>query len=88
MNAPAAVKFLVIINYGGIERELEVNPHEAVQAVLERAMNLSDITSNRHTLALFDASNRELTDLAQSAEDAGITKGSKLVLRQSQVRGG
>jgi hypothetical protein len=88
MNAPATAKFLVIINYGGIERELEVNQHEAVQAVLERAMNLFDITSNRHMLALFDSSNRELTDLAKSVEDTGLTKGTKLVLRQSQVRGG
>lgn len=78
----------MIINYGGIERELEVNEHEAVQSVLERAMNLFDVTSNRHTLALFDEANRELTDLSASAGDAGIKKGAKLVLRQSQVRGG
>lgn len=88
MSAPAAVRFAVIINYGGLERELEVTGHEAVQSVLERAMNLFDVTANRHTLALFDEANRELTDLSESAEKAGIKKGSKLVLRQSQVRGG
>jgi hypothetical protein len=79
---------VVIINYGGLEQELEVNGHEAVQSVLERAMNEFHITSNRHVLALFDEGNRELTDLSQSATDAGVKKGSKLVLRQSQVRGG
>jgi hypothetical protein len=87
MSAPVAVRFEVVINYGGIERELDVTGHEAVQSALDRAMNLFDVTSNRHTLALFE-NNRELEDLAQSATDAGIKKGSKLDLRQSKVRGG
>ncbi len=85
IEAPA--KVTVTVTYNGVDRELEVNPHQAIQAVLDHAMNEFEITQNRHTLALFRGT-EELVDLGKSVEDYGIKKGDKLVLSQSQVRGG
>jgi hypothetical protein len=82
------VKFTVTIVYNGLERQLDVNGHQALQAVLEHAMNLFDISQNRHLLALYDTENHEFTELNASATDSGLSEGTKLVLRQSQVRGG
>jgi predicted CoA-binding protein len=86
VEAPAK-KVTVTVTYNGVDRVLEVNPHQAIQAVLEHAMNEFEITANRHMLALFRGT-EELVDLAKSVEDYGIKQGDKLVLSQSQVRGG
>jgi hypothetical protein len=59
-----------------------------MQSVLERAINLFEVQTNRHILALFDEGNHEFTDLAQSVETAGVKKGDTLILRQREVQGG
>jgi len=85
---PKPNKFEIVVNYGGMERPLEVNLHQTIQAVLEQAMDLFAVNNNRHTLALFTAGNAELTDLTKSLEDSGVNAGDTLFLRQSEVRGG
>jgi hypothetical protein len=86
-NVEAAVKVTVTVTYNGVDRPIEANPHQAIQAVLEHAMNEFEITANRHTLALFRGT-EELVDLTKSLSDYEIKEGDKLVLSQSQVRGG
>jgi hypothetical protein len=76
------------IIYNGEGRRLSFQPHQAVQAGLEQAMNLFEITANRHLFALFHETGEELIDLHQSMQDAGVKDGDKLLLGQSTVRGG
>jgi hypothetical protein len=80
-------QFQVVIDYNGLARHLSINLHERVQSVLDRAENEFQITQNRHTLALFNASGAEVAD-AQSVEEAGIKPGDELLLRPSRIKGG
>jgi hypothetical protein len=80
-------QFQVKIDYNGLVKQLSINPHERVQSVLDRAENEFQITQNRHTLALFNASGAEVTD-TQSVEEAGIKPGDELLLRPSRIKGG
>ena len=80
--------FKVKVTYNGLKRQLEVNPADTMQVVSENAIHLFEVTEQPHLLALFDEQNREFTDLGQTAEQAGLEKHERLVLRQSQVRGG
>jgi hypothetical protein len=81
-------RFAVVVVYNGLKRELQVEPHESMASVTERAISLFEVSEQRHLLALFDTNNREFTDLSESAAQAGLHAGEVLVLRQSQVRGG
>jgi hypothetical protein len=81
-------KFKVAITYNGLKRQLEVHPDDTMQVITDNAVKLFEVTDGAHLLALFDEQNHEFADLTQSAEDAGLEKHEKLVLRQSEVRGG
>ncbi len=81
-------KITISVIYNGVEKPLHVNKHESIKAVLEAAIKLFPVTEQRHLLALFDLQGRELTDENQSVEGAGLTLGSRVVLRQSAVKGG
>jgi len=81
-------RFDIVVTYNGSEKTLEVNPHQAVQAVLQHALREFGVTSNQHMMALFFPDNREITDLAKSVADWGIVAGTKLVLRQSAILAG
>lgn len=77
-------KFTVTVSYGGVNKTLEVNRNQAVQAVFARAMEL--FHSPAGNLGLFlGATELQLT---QSVEQAGITAGAILLLRPREVRGG
>ena len=80
-------QFQVKIDYNGLVRHLSISLHERVQAVLERGENEFQITQNRHTLALFNASGVEVAD-TQSVKEAGIKPGDELLLRPSRIKGG
>ena len=89
MNAHSGPdKFDIVVSYNGSEKTLEVNPHQAMRAVLEHALKEFEITSNQHVMALFFPDNREITDLAKSVAEWGIEAGTKLVLRQSAILAG
>jgi hypothetical protein len=76
----------VIVTFNGADQTVEYQPHAAVQALLEHAKQAFSVQSN-HLLSLFTEAGVELND-TQSAQDAGVTSGMVLVLRQSTVKGG
>jgi hypothetical protein len=80
-------KPVIEVTFNGVDHQLEYNPKEAVQALLEQAMNAFKVQENRHLMALFTASGVELP-LDQSVQHAGVKPGELLVLRPSAVRGG
>jgi len=77
-------RFTVTVSYGGVNKTLEINRNQTVQAVFARAMEL--FHSPAGDLGLFLGA----TELQpnQSVEQAGITAGAILLLRPRQVRGG
>jgi hypothetical protein len=77
----------VKVDYNGLVKDLTAEPEEKVKALLERAENAFNITQNRHTLALFNASGVELSD-TQSLKEAGVKTGDELLLRPSRIKGG
>lgn len=81
-------KFKVAVTYNGLTRDLEVNRRQAMQAVLERALGLFEITDPRNTMGLFDGSNNEYSDLNASVEAAGLKPGQVVILRPRAARGG
>jgi hypothetical protein len=88
IQAKKETKFKVSITYNGLTRQLEVHPDDTMQVVTDNAVKLFEVTDGAHLLALYDEQNKEFTDLTQTADEAGLQKHEKLVLRQSQVRGG
>jgi Nuclear pore localisation protein NPL4 len=77
----------VTVSSNGVDKTVTYQPHEAVEAVLNRAENDFGIQQNRHLMSLFTTDNRELDDKT-SMQDAGVKPGDLLVLRQSTVKGG
>lgn len=80
-------KTTVTISFNGQDRHFTYQPHEQVRAVLDRALNEFNVSSNRHLMALFTEAGAELPD-NESMEAAGVQPGGLLYLRQSAVRGG
>ena len=87
MTATATKQFEISIVYNGITKSVTVNPEQAVQAVLQHAVQVFGVTQNAHLLGLFTDQGVELSD-AQSVENAGIVPGATLLLRPSAVRAG
>ena len=87
MNTHPVHKFEIVIVYNGLEKSVEVNAHQAVQAVLQHAIKEFGITQNAHILSLFNEKGEELNDNT-SVLDAGIKPGDRLLLRPSVVKGG
>ena len=79
-------KFQVFIVYNGLERPLDVNPNQAIQAVLSHALALYGVQGDQ-TLALFLNGNTRL-DSTSSVESAGIVPGTRLLLRPTQMQSG
>ena len=77
----------VTVTYNGIDRDSSYNPEQAMQALLDHAMNEFGVRENRHTMALFTEDDVELP-VEGSVKDAGVKPGQVLVLRPSRVRGG
>lgn len=84
---PANTQIKVTVTYAGLTKNFTVPPHQAVQALLEQALNAFGVHNNRHTQSLYSSAGAELAD-AQSLEAAGIKEGDQLLLRPSQVKGG
>jgi hypothetical protein len=87
MDANIAMKFQIDVLYNGITEVLDIEPHEQVTAVLNRAENIFHITQNRHLLSLFRADGTEIAD-QQSVRDARLTPNETIALRPSTVKGG
>lgn len=87
MSTTAVAQFEVTVVYNGVPKSVTVNPKQAVQAVLQHALNEFGIHQNRDNFALFKATGQELP-LGDSAESAGISEGEQLLLRPRRVSGG
>jgi hypothetical protein len=84
-----ARKILISVVYNGVEKPLDVEPHQTIQSVLARAISLFHITDAQHLLGLFDAAdNHPLEPESESVNDAGLKPGTRLVLRVSAAKGG
>jgi hypothetical protein len=87
-RGPAApAKLNITVLYAGLTTQLTITLQQALQAVLQQALNAFDIQANRHLLSLYTADGVELAD-AQHVAEVGIKNGDQLLLRPSQVRGG
>ncbi len=83
----AAKQFEVTIVYNGLPRQVTANPKQAVEAVLQHALNTFDIRQGRENLGLFNEAG-QLLETSKSVEEAGIAPGAKLLLRPRTVGGG
>lgn len=81
------MKFEIAVSYNGVARDLSVESHESVAAVLQRAIHLFGITQQQHLLSLF-FENGSLVPEQGSVEAAGIKPDAKLYLRQNVAKGG
>lgn len=86
VQAQTKTATLVVI-YNGVDKPLEFNPRQAVQAILQHAIQLFGVTQQPHLLSLFREDGTKVEE-PQSAEDAGLREGTKLYLRPDQVKGG
>ena len=77
-------KFQVTVSYNGVNKPLEVNSNQSVQAVFARAMELFNQPGG--DLALFIGANP--VAVQQSVAEAGIVPGTILLLRPRNVGGG
>lgn len=87
MTTVTTAQFDVTINYNGLPKSVRANAHQAVQALVQHALNAFDIHQARENFGLFTESG-QLLDVNVSVSDAGITPESKLLLRPRQVSGG
>jgi hypothetical protein len=84
---PVATKYAINVNYNGVTRILEIEGHESVVSVLQRAIQLFGVTQQPHLLSLFTASGQAV-DERESAAAAGLAPGTEVFLRQNVVKGG
>jgi hypothetical protein len=81
-------KFAVTVTYNGLSKSLEVNRNQALNAVLQHALQLFGVTADPGSFRLLlEATGAEL-NLHQSVEDAGVAAGTRLVLAPRVVSGG
>ncbi len=77
------MKIQVNVVYNGVTKTLTANPHEAVQALLQQAIQ----AFATHQLVFYREDGTEVV-LTESVEAAGIKQGTTLLLRPHVVRGG
>lgn len=88
MEAKSENKFDIVVIYNGVQKPLTVNENQAIQAVLQHAINLFGSLPNPHTLSLFTESGAELQDNTHVRDTPDVKTGARLLLRPSQVKGG
>ena len=81
------MKFEIDVSYNGVGRNLEVEGHQQVTAVLDHAIKLFGVAQQPHLLSLF-FENGSLVAEQTSADDAGLKAGMKVYLRQNVAKGG
>ena len=80
-------KFSVVVSYNGVPETIEVNEHQALQAVFQHALKAFDLQGSGGNFILTLGGDGEL-DLNTKVGDAGLQPGSQLHLRPRQTRGG
>lgn len=77
-------KITITVIYNGAPIPLEVNPNQALQAVLQHALQLFGLSEGP---VLFTEGGQELA-LNQSVTNAGLVESSRVILRPRAVAGG
>jgi hypothetical protein len=85
---PKPHKLDIAVVYNGIKKKFKTELTELIGALRARVVAEFSVTEQPHTLSLYTADNRELTNDQQTVEDAGIKDGDTLVLRPGVIRGG
>jgi hypothetical protein len=90
-----AATFTIKVTYNGVSKDLQVQPEEHAQALLQKAINLFSLQRQPHQMGLFTEGNVQVAgrqpngqDIQQSVEQAGLQPGQLLVLKQVVVEGG
>ncbi len=87
MSKTAVATFEVAVTYNGVTQEVVANPNQAVQALLQHALNAFGIKEGRENFGLFTREGVEV-NLESSVEAAGVDAESQLLLRPRRVSGG
>jgi aerobic-type carbon monoxide dehydrogenase small subunit (CoxS/CutS family) len=85
-----AEAFMIKVTYNGVTKDLQVQPEEQMQAVLQKSINLFSLQRQPHQMGLFTEANVQVAgpNINQSVEQAGLQAGQLLVLKQVVVEGG
>ena len=85
-----AEAFTIRVTYNGVTKDLQVQPEEQMQAVLQKSINLFSLQRQPHQMGLFTEANVQVAgpNINQSVEQAGLKPGQLLVLKQVVVEGG
>lgn len=76
------------IIYNGLDKPFEVKIDQTVRSLLDKAMERFGPIPSPHLMGLFNQSpGSELKD-SDTVQQAGVKPGDRLLLRQSEVRGG
>ena len=87
MDTIVEKKFATGVIYNGVEKSVQVEAHESVAAVLQKAIKEFHITQNPHLLSLF-REDGSLVPENETVERAGIKPCEVLLLRPNAVKGG
>jgi len=87
MNTAVEKKFAVAVIYNGVEKSIEVEAHESVAALLQKAIKEFHISQNPHLLSLFRQDGSVVPE-NETIERAGIKPCEVLLLRPNAVKGG
>jgi len=88
MTTATSATFEVTVTYNGVPRPVTANSHQAVQALLQHALNEFEIHQGPENLALYLPGASQPINENSSVTDAGINAQSILELRPRVVRGG
>lgn len=83
-----AAELAVTVTYNGLGKQLEVNSHQSLNAVLQHALKLFGVTADSSGFRLLAESTGAELNLNQSVDDAGVVAGTRLVLAPRVVSGG
>lgn len=88
MNTATGKKLSLRISYNGVEKELDgVDEEQKVQAVLEHALKLFNVTDRVHLQALFRENGNEVP-ATESVEQAELADKTLLYLHPRIQQGG
>ena len=81
-------KITIEVVYNGVSQHIETQPNQAVQALLQHALNAFGVHDQRDTFALFRQDGTEVAPASMSVAEANLAEGTLLALRPRVVRGG
>ena len=81
--------FSIVVSYNGVDQPIQVNAEQAIQAVLQHALQIFGMAGNPQNLILTLPSNPNVEIPPNSkVRDAGIQPGSRVLLRPRTASSG